>query len=178
MSQVLKEGRLSFSFPDTWLLCRPQETSYYRRHFQKFCDGCKEMDFLAFDPTDNILWLIEVKDYRVNHRIKQGSLADEVACKTRDVLAMLPTGGIRDLAPSTSGSVQVRDFWQHAKDATNIRVVLHCELPSSPSKLFPGIKDAANLQTKLSQKLHCVDPRVIFTNLSQPHRLSWDVHSK
>lgn len=175
MSQLFNEGRLSFRFPDEWILCRPQDTSYYTRHFQNFCDGCKEMDFLAFDPATQVLWLIEVKDYRVCQRTKLTDLADEVACKTRDVLAMLPAGNIRDNATSTTGRVQIGDFWKQAKDFVDIRVVLHCEVPSSPSKLFPGIKDEANLQTKLAQKVRCIDSRVAYTNLSRPRLFAWSV---
>lgn len=176
MSQDFTEDRLLFSFPDDWILCRPQDTSYYTRHFQTFCDGCKEMDFLAFDPGANVLWLIEVKDYRVHPRTKQKDLADEVACKTRDVLALLLAGGIRDNAGSFSGKVQICKFWEQAKNVRGIRVVLHCELPSSPpSKLFPGIKDAANLQTKLAQKMRCIDPHAMFTSLSHSCALAWTV---
>src|SRR4051812_42108912 len=108
MSQVFPEGHLTFSFPDEWHICRPEKTSFYSRHFQNFCNGCKEMDFVAFDPAELILWFIEVKDYGVNPRIKQGELADEVALKTRDVLAMLPVGMVRDNGMSRPGNLQIR----------------------------------------------------------------------
>ncbi len=175
MSQNFSEGKLTFKFPEDWQICRPQNTSYYSRHFQKFCGGCKEMDFLAYDPAHLTLWLIEVKDYGANPRTKQEDLADEVAFKTRDVLAMLPVGKIRDNSLTGPSNLQIRDFWSLAQQATNIRVVLHCELPSSPSRLFPGIKDSANLQTKLSQKLRCIDPRSLFTNCGMSHPLPWAV---
>lgn len=159
MSQRFVEGGLTFEFPGDWPVCRAGETSFYTRHFQSFCGGCKEMDFLTYDPQRLILWLIEVKDYRVPQRTKQEDLADEIAEKTRDMLAMLPVvAGVRDCGISQPGSMQVGDFWNHVRGARNIRVVLHCELPAAPSKLFPGVKDAANLQTKLSQKLRCVEP--------------------
>jgi hypothetical protein len=176
MSQDFSEGTLTFKFPDNWHICRPEDTSFYQRHFQQFCNGSKEMDFLAFDPNDQVFWLIEVKDYRVHQRIKEVELADEVATKTRDVLAMLPVGRLRDGGISQPGKLQIRDFWQYACEATNFRVVLHCELPISPSKLFPSIKDEANLQTKLSQKLHCIDPHSLFTNRSIGHGLPWTVN--
>jgi hypothetical protein len=176
MSQDFLEGAITFKFPDGWHICRPECTSFYERHFQHFCGGCKEMDFLAFDPENRVLWLIEAKDYRIHNRTKKEELADEVAAKTRDVLAMLPVGGLRDEGISQSGKLQVRDFWQNARDAKNIRVVLHCELPIASSKLFPGIKDEANLQTKLSQKLRCIDPRSLFTNRNMGHGLPWIVN--
>lgn len=173
MSQQFSEGNLTFSFPSTWLVCRPEKTSFYVRHFQGFCNGCKEMDFLAFDPGANSLWLIEVKDYRQNPRTKQEHLVDEVAEKTRDILAMLPVASIRDNSQSQPEKLQVGEFWRQAQNASTFRVVLHCELPNSPSKLFPGVKDAANLQTKLKQKLHMVDPHAKFTNRGMNHQFGW-----
>ena len=176
MSQDFPEGKLTFRFPDDWHICRPESTSYYSRHFQNFCGGCREMDFVAFDPNNLTLWFIEVKDYDANSRTKQQNLADEVSIKTRDVLALLPVGGIRDNAISQPGHLQVRDFWQSARQATSMRVVLHCELPASTSKLFPGVKDSANLQTKLSQALRCVDPHPLFTHRGMGHALPWVVN--
>ena len=164
MSQPFIEGGLTFSFPDAWSVCRPEDTSFYSRHFSNFCGGCKEMDFLAHDPGSKILWLIEAKNYRQHGRTKPMDLIDEVAEKTRDVLAMLPLTVLRDEAGSGSTQVQVGEFWRRASAATQLRVVLHCELPASPSKLFPGVKDAANLLTKLRQKLRVVDPRSRFTD--------------
>jgi hypothetical protein len=175
MSQQFAEGQLTFSFPDDWPICRPSGTSFYRRHFQSFCGGSKEIDFLAYQPSFKTLWCIEVKDYRTGQRTKQDDLADEVAQKIRDVMAMLPLGGIRDNAVSEPGQTQVREFWRYVRETTNVRVVLHCEIPTSPSKLFPGVKDAANLQTKISQKLRCVDPHALFTNCNTSHGLPWIV---
>jgi hypothetical protein len=175
MTQRFMEGSLTFEFPDHWRVSRPQETSFYRRHFQSFCNGCQEMDFQAYDPNQLVLWLIEIKDYRVFPRTNLKDLADQVAEKTRDILAMMITAGVRDNAVSVPGRLEARDFWNYARGATNIRVVLPCELPVSRSKLFPGVKDVANLQTKLSQKLRVVDPHPLFTNRLMAHALPWTV---
>lgn len=134
------------------------------------------MDFLAFDPVSKTLWLIEVKDYRIFPRTKQGELADEVAHKTRDVLALLLSGAIRDEGLSSPKKVQVKEFWSSAYRATNLRVILHCELPRQTSKLFPGVKDSANLQSKLSQKLHCIDPHAQVTSKGSTRHIPWTVH--
>ncbi len=133
------------------------------------------MDFIAYDPHQFILWLIEIKDYRFFPRTKLVDLADEIASKTRDALAMLLTAGVRDNAVSTPGHLQAGEFWNGARGLMSIRVVLHCELPPSPSKLFPGVKDAANLQTTLRQRLRVVDPRALFTNRELAHFLPWTV---
>ncbi len=34
MSQTFVEGNLTFMFPAAWEVCRLQDTSFYRRHFQ------------------------------------------------------------------------------------------------------------------------------------------------
>ena len=175
MTQRFVEGALTFEFPDSWSICRPDQTSFYRRHFQSFCGGCHEVDFQAFDPGAMTIWLIEVKDYRVFRRTRLEELADEVAQKARDVLAMLFVAGIRDNTASTPQRVQAGDFWNRARAAIDIRVVLHCELPRSPSRLFPGIKDVANLQSKLKQKLRVIDPHALFTNRTMAHPLPWTV---
>jgi hypothetical protein len=175
MTQSFTEGAFTVDFPDHWAICRAEQTSFYRRHFQSFCVGCREMDFQAYDPHSLVLWLLEIKDYRVFRRTKLLDLADEVAEKTRDVLAMLVVAGVRDNAASAPGRFEAGEFWNMARNANSIRVVLHCELPATPSRLFPGIKDAANLQTKLNQKLRIVDPHVLFTNRAMAHHLPWEV---
>ena len=175
MTRRFVEGTLTFDFPDDWQVCRPGETSFYRRHFQSFCGGCRKMDFVAYDPNQFILWLIEIKDYSVFPRTKLEHLADEIAGKTMDVMAMLPIAGVRDNAVSSPGHLEAGEFWNRVRRLTNIRVVLHCELPPSPSKLFPGVKDAANLQTKLNQRLRVVDHHALFTNRAHAHPLPWIV---
>ena len=149
--------------------------SFEANYFANFCGGCKEMDFLAFDPAETTLWFIEVKYYRANVRLQELELADEVAQKTRDVLSMLPVARLRDNGISVIGRLQVGDFWRTAHSATELRIILHCELPNSPSNLFPGVKDAANLQTELIQKLRSIDPHSLFTNRQLGHALPWEV---
>ena len=180
MPQSFTEGQLQFAFPDTWQICRPGETSYYVRHFQDFCNragsngGCKEVDFLAYDPIALVLWLVEVKDYRAHQRTKPIDLADETALKVRDSLALLRVAPVRDMAQSTGGRLQARDFARVSIPAVNIRVVLHCELPAHASRLFPGVRDSANLQQKLSTKLRQVDPRAILVNRNSQN-IPWAV---
>ena len=180
MSQAFIEGQLTFDFPDGWRICRLGETSYYSRHFQGFCSsagsggGCKEVDFLAYDPKERVLWLVEVQDYRVQQRTKPIDVADEIAVKARDSLALLRLAPIRDTTASESGRCQAGDFARSSKSATNVRVVLHCELPTHPSRLFPGIRNSANLQQKLRTKLRCVDPRAVVVDKGSSN-VPWSV---
>jgi hypothetical protein len=181
MSQTFTEGHLTFEFPDAWQICRPGETSYYVRHFQHFCTfpgsdgGCKEMDFLAYDPISLVLWLVEVKDYRAQQRTKPIDLADEIALKVRDSLALLRVAPVRDAAMLANGRLQARDFARASIPAASLRVVLHCEIPAHPSRLFPGIRDSANLQQKLSTKLRQVDPHAVFVDRNS-NKVPWVVH--
>ena len=168
MSQVLQEGNLEFTYPDAWRLCRPESCSYHARHFSNFCGGCKEVDFLALDPGAT-LWLIEVKDYSWFRRINAMPIWEEVAVKARDVLSMLVGAAANDPVSTASLSrpgMQAGEFWTHAKKLRKLRVVLHLEIPKSPSKLHPGVKHHANLQTKLRQAVRVLDPHARVVDIS------------
>ena len=179
MPQTFAEGQLKFDFPDDWQICRLENTSFYKRHFQSFCNfsgsdgGCKEMDFLAYDPAALVLWLVEVKDYRVQQRTKPIELVDEIASKVRDTLALLRVAPLRDAAIG-NGQLQARAFALASNPALNIRVVLHCEIPAHNSRLFPGVKDSANLQQKLNTKLRQIDPHPLFVDRNS-NKVPWIV---
>lgn len=180
MAQSFIEGQLTFDFPDAWQICRLGETSYYQRHFQSFClvskgdGGCKEVDFLAFDPNALVLWFVEVKDYRIQQRTKPIDLADEVALKIRDSLALLRAAPVRDSAQPAGGRIPAGNFARASIPATSLRVILHCELPANPSKLFPGVKDTANLQQKISTKLRQIDPHALIVDRNS-NKVPWAV---
>jgi len=147
------EGRIRFDFPPAWQVCRPEKTAYHKRHFQTFAGGCKEMDFVLFEPASRTLWLLEVKDYRTDPRIKPLELSAEVAQKSRDALALLLGGAASD----DEGNQGVGAFIRGAGLPVAIRVALHLELPRQRSKLFPGVKNAADQQMLLRRKVRCLD---------------------
>ncbi len=172
------EGKLVFEFPDPWKVCRFGKTSFYLKHFQSFCAGCKEMDFALFDPGQKVLWLVEVKDYRIDQQTKPITLAEEVALKVRDSLALLRIAQIRDETPDGESTITVGEFARGSAAAIKIRVVLHCDLPQNRSKLFPGVKDSANLQQELRIKLRCIDPHAQLVDLnSTGTKCAWSAHS-
>jgi hypothetical protein len=193
MSQNFVENALTFRFPDSWRVCRPQKAAFYVGGFQGFCasvthalncpakGGSKEMDFVAYDPADNILWLIEVKDFRLGGWSKPLDLIDQITLKTRDTLALLTAGTIIDQTPAAAPpagqpvSWQVGDFGRNLTGATRIRVVLHCELQPAASTLFPNQAHAANLSMKLTQQLQVIDPAPIFSQIAQPGPTPWQV---
>jgi hypothetical protein len=174
VSQQFVELRLRFDFPDGWSICRPQDCSFYVRHFQGFAGGCKEVDFLAYDPASRILWLVEVKDYSTSGRAKSLAVEEEMAEKVRDVLALLPAA-VRDNSAGSETNLSLAEFWQRARSLSAIRVVLHFEIPRHPSKLFPVVMDMANLQMLLRRAVRAVDPRALVTDRANPAGTPWTV---
>ena len=174
MSQVFTEEKLRFEFPDDWLIVRPDMCSFYVDHFQSLAGGCKEMDFLCFERVSRTLWLIEVKDYGWFGRTKTLDLVLEVAEKVRDSLALLPASVIDVNSTAVEGRC-MGQFWRQVRTFTSIRIVLHCEIPASPSKLHPGVKDYANLQNKLRQTVRAVDPHAKVSSIGHRNAVVWAV---
>lgn len=164
-TQSFQEGRLRFDFPADWKVLRPGESSYYRRHFQNFCGGCKEADFVLLNPNSRELYLLEVKDYTTDRRTKPSELFDELAIKARDTLALLMAGAVND----TSAPDGVGMFMRVCNTPATIRVILHLEQPAGPSKLFPGVTLESNFMDKLRQKLRCICRHSKVVSTSTPH---------
>ena len=87
----IEEGDLKFSFPDHCQADKYDEWSFYRNQFQSVAGGSKAVDILCL--SDDATWLIEIKDYRKNPRLKLIDIGDEVAGKVRDTLAGLAAAG-------------------------------------------------------------------------------------
>ena len=151
MMKTIKEGNLTFSFPDSWDVSKFDAWTYYTRNFQSVCGGCKAVDFVAITPQPQ-LWLIEVKDYRKHLRTKSIDIADEIAAKVRDTLAGLFSARVNAVVPGEKAAAQ------QASQASKIHVILHLEQPKKHSKMFPRPFDPANILQKLKQKLKPVDP--------------------
>src|SRR5580658_7553554 len=149
--QRLIEGKLACAFRDDWLVSKYDQWAFYRNQFQNCCMGNKGMEFLAFEPQDRTLWLIEIKDYRRFRRAKEIALWNEVALKARDTLAGL-------FAAKVAIGHNDYDFARQSATARKLRVVLHLEQPRTHSKLFPRIYDPADVQQKLKQLVRPIDP--------------------
>ncbi len=165
--QRYKIDGITFDFPDNWNVGKYDDWSFYRNQFSRMWNGIKAVDLIAVDPAANSLWLIEVKDYRVNQRTKPSDLGEEVALKVFDTLAgMLP-------AKVHANDVAEQNMAIHALSCKYLRVVLHLEQPRKHSKLFPRSIDPANLQQKIRQLVKPIDahPRVV--EIASMDRLSW-----
>lgn len=165
---TLVEGRLTFTFPAGAQVCKYDELSFYRNQFIKMADGIKAID-LAY-VEGNTLWLIEVKDYRHNPRIKTISLVDEMAGKLRNSLAGL-------WAAKCNATVQAeKQFANNALKTKKICVVLHLEEPEQAGRLAPTKQLKASTLQKMKQKLKSVDAHAcIVDQFCLKPRMNWQV---
>lgn len=193
MTQIT-EGALIFTFPDGWQVAKADDWSFYRNQFAKHFDGvrlaCKKcnaevrcckcgtaktigakaVDILAIEPG-SVAWLIEVKDYRRHRRTKAVDLADEIAVKVRDSLAMF-------VAASKNANVQSERVAASAVGgSSSIRVVLHVEQAPKPSKLFPRAINPANVKQRLRRLIKFVDLHPLIVETSYMDRVAWSVTS-
>lgn len=185
-------GTLTFTFPEDWRASRADDWSFYRNQFERYFDGvrlaCKKcnaetrcpkcdtakvvgvkaVDILAIDPG-SVAWLIEVKDYRGNQRTKAMALADEVAVKVRDSLAMFAAAAKNANDPSEKADASA------VGRSSAIRVVLHVEQVEKPSKLFPRAINPANVKQRLRRLIKFVDPHPLVVETSGVTHVDWSV---
>ncbi len=155
---TLREGRVSWTFGDGWTATKYDDWSFYRNQFTGLAGGSKAVDILALDPDIEVLWMVEAKDFTTEPRDRsKPELWLEVAQKVRDTLA-----GIVAAACVTCDEQALARSLLGAK---KLRVVLHLEQPSKPSKLFPQSYDPADILDKLRVAVRAVDahPRVVDT---------------
>ena len=162
------EGSITFDFPTGFVVQKLDDTTFYKKHFQSFAQGSKAVDFLAFDPKESELWLIEVKDYRAHERIKTITVYDEIAQKVFSSLACL-------LAMRANAVIQgEQNFAELATKQIRLKIVLHLEQPEKPSTLFPRVVDPANIRTKLRQKVRAVDNKAEFSSIAFSRNVPWE----
>lgn len=149
MPQLITEGSLQFSFPDGKTVSKYDDWVCYRK-FSNAINGTKAVDIVHVD-INKIVWLIEIKDYRVNRRTKPSELSDEIALKVRDTLAGL---AVARFQAQVSVEKQVA---RKVLQARQLRVVLHLEQIKKPSKLFPQSVDLADIHQQLKRLLKAID---------------------
>ncbi len=84
---TINEGNLSFVFPDTWRVCKYDDTNYYRSKLPNELQLAAVDFVITTNPRFNKLILIEVKDFRGyavenNKRQSSGELVNEVIKKS------------------------------------------------------------------------------------------------
>jgi hypothetical protein len=159
---------LQFEFPEHWSFSKYDDWAFYHNQFRKMWKGIKAVDIIALDPSLTF-WLIEAKDFRRHRRTKPTSLPDEVARKVYDTLAaILP-------AKVNASKSEEAEMAAKVARAQRIRVVFHMEQPLKPSKLFPRAIDPADVQQKIRQLLHPIDPHTVVVETGDMRNLAWSV---
>lgn len=146
---TLEEGSLSFDFDQVEFAKKYDDWRHYKGVFNSACGSSKAVDFLV--SKEKILWMIEVKDYRRHQRTKPSDLADDVMLKVRDTMAGLVSAAF--VGVDTEEKRTSRSALSHRK----LKIALHLEQPSKPSRLFPVSVDPADILMKLKQKLRFAD---------------------
>ncbi|WP_448573624.1 hypothetical protein [Trichothermofontia sp.] len=160
---------LIFQFLCSWEVTKYDEWAFYRNQFSKmqFGTGIKAVDLFAIN--DEVIWLIEAKDYRQHSRTKVIDLADEVAQKVFCTLAaILP-------AKINASDTSEQNFAKKIFRCQQLRVVLHLEQPIKHSKLFPRAIDPAKLKLKLRTLIKPIDPHPMVVESTQMRGLQWTV---
>lgn len=167
MTTVAIDG-LDFTFPTGWIPGKPDDWVFYRNQFSRMRNGIKSIDALAVDAKKGA-WMIEVKDYRNHVRTKPSCLAEEVAAKVFDTLAMLLPASIH------AGEATELNLAQQACRAKELRVVLHLEQPRKHSRLRPRAIDPSAVQMKLRRLIKPIDAHPLVVDSAHMNGLAWRV---
>ena len=164
----IQEGDLKFRFPDHCMVGKYDEWSFYRNQFNSIEGGSKAVDILCV--SDDVAWLIEIKDYRLHPRTQLTDIVDELARKVRDTLAGLAA------ASANANDHYERALARRALQKRRWRVVLHLEQPTTPSCLWPKPFDVANVRLQVSKKVKVIDahPKVLHKETKRPN-VPWTV---
>jgi hypothetical protein len=166
--RVLSEGNLTFTFAESCLAEKYDDWSFYRNQFQTVCGGAKAVDMICL--SNDVSWLIEIKDYRQYQRTKPQDLAEEVAIKVRDTLAGLLA------AKMNANTASEKEFASKVLQSKAIKVVLHLEQPVKRSRLRPDAIAPLDITQSLKRQLKAIDahPCVVNKNDLLP-KMDWIV---
>ena len=161
---------LVLCFPDGWQVTKFDDWFFYRKQFSRAHDDIKAVDVLAIPPNKDTLWLIEVKDFRANPRMKPIPLYKEIWKKVHSTLAaLLP-------ARANASATKEREFAKAALQVSHIRVIFQGEQPQKPSTLFPQSYNKADEQQKLKTLFKAIDPHALVVNSNNmPASIPWTV---
>lgn len=165
----ITEGSLTFTFPTGWEVSKLDEWSFYRNQFQSVSSGTKAVDLMAIEPGRACTWFIEIKDYRRRVREKTANVADEIAHKVRDSLALVAVASVNANDADEKGRAG------RALQSRKLKVVLHLEQTTKPSKLYPRKIDLANTQQRLRQLVRAIDPHALVREIAVMGGCAWTV---
>ena len=142
----IEEGSLTFSFPGHCTATKYDGWAFYRCQFQSVAGGSKAVDLLCL--TDDVAWLIEVKDYQQHQGRIRPDLGDEVAAKVRDTLS-----GLAAASANANERCEQAMACQALATKRRWRVVLHLEQPNVRSGLRSQPFDLAHVNQQLKRSL-------------------------
>ena len=117
----------------------------------------------------NVLWILEIKDYRFYRRTKSESPENEFAIKVLDTMAML-------FSAAHSADNKEKEIAKSSITCKKIRLVLHFEQSKKTIKLYPRSFDLNDIQLKLRKSLKCIDAHPIVMDMDNfPSVIKWTV---
>jgi len=177
---TITEQKLTFIFPETWLVNKYDEQSFYRNQVQK-CQATGAVDILAL--SEHELFMIEVKDFRNSRienkqRLKTGELAIEVAHKLRDTLTGLH-GAYRwqesKLAPFYNYVFARSKTMIGARYQRKITGILFLEEDIVPAK-YDVQQTYENLRKRMQKQLKFLQIRChVYNKKTLPKKFGWQV---
>ncbi len=167
MPNTYIEGSITYTVPEHCVVFRPEESTFYSRHWQSFAveqggDGNAEIDFVVFDNHTMCLWLVEAKDYRVHARTKPSEIGQEFARKCRDTLSLL---GALQVSSQVSTDYDTESRLHFSK-MRQVHCVLHFEQSRSRRGEYSVISPQ-NLKDTVKRNLRTLDPRAKAGDASQ-----------
>ena len=163
----IREGSLTFLFPDHCRAGKYDDWSFYRSQFRSVAGGSKAVDILCLE--DGVAWLVEIKDYREHPRTKSIALCDEMAIKVRDTLSGLAA------ASANANDAGEQALARRALARRRWRVALHLEQPNVASRLRPRAIDPASMKSKLRKGLKAIDAHPAIVDRQRSHSVPWTV---
>lgn len=167
MPQAIKVEKLTFTFPDGWVVGKLDDWQFYREHFARQMNGLKAVDLLAKGP-DGVAYFIEVKDYRHPDTIRPSELPETIALKVLHSLGILLPAKHRAHDP------QEQRLAADILGCNDFRVVAHLELPAS----HRPVVNPADIKQKLKQRLAAVDRHLKVVSMTEMRGLAWAVQAR
>lgn len=124
MQTTFQENFLRFEFRETWQVIQLDDHPSYRKGIEKLGET-KAIDFLGVH--NNVLYLVEVKDFRTHRipnqrRLTDGELAIEFGQKVRDSIACIISS-----ARNPTYAELFQEFAKGLKAGKTVKVVLWLE---------------------------------------------------
>lgn len=158
MANTHCEGTITYTFPDHFIIFRPEESTFYSKHWQSFAKptdgvGNTEVDFVAFDPRDERIWLVETKDYRQHDRSKPSGIGEEFARKCRDTLSLL---GAMQVSLQVATDSDLKERYQFSS-MRHVTCVLHIEQRRGRRDEY-SIMSPQTLKDTIKRSIRALDP--------------------